>query len=269
MVIIMKIGVCAGTCDKWRVVAASDYDYIEGHLGNIMAASDEEYAEMLSIVKESGVLVETTNCFFPKGFVIYAFDPETGDAADFSEVEKNVAEYADSAFKRASALGLKVAVLGSGGNRNIPEGMKPEVADEQFTKVLKICGDAALKYGVKIAIEPLSDCNFVVTLEDAVKFAKAAAHPAVGVLNDFYHSARNGEDITTSLKAAGELIYHMHIACPEGRKMPTIEDKGVILGFCDELKKTGYDARISLEGKTQMTFDEMVRTSYEVMQLVR
>ncbi len=35
------------------------------------------------------------------------------------------------------------------------------------------------------------------------------------------------------------------------------------------LKKAGYDGRISIEGRTQLTFDEMVRTSYEVMQLVR
>lgn len=265
----MKIGVCTNDYKNWSVIGSSGYDYIEGNLSKIASATDEEYADMVFEHKACGVDIETTNLFFSKEIVIYSFDPETGDAADFSEVEKNVAEYAEKAFKRASALGLKLAVLGSGGTRKIPEGMKPEVADEQFTKVLRICGDIAQKYGIKIAIEPLSDCNFVVTLEDAVKFAKAANHPAVGVLNDFYHSARNGEDITTTLKNAGDLLYHMHIACPEGRKMPTIDDKDVILGLCDELKKTGYDARISLEGKTQMTFEDMVRTSYEVMQLVR
>ncbi len=266
----MKIGVCITDYKKWNIVGASGYDYIEGNLGNITSASEEEYADILHAAKESGVDVETTNCFFPKGFMIYAFDPATGEGtAEFADVLKNVAEYVDRAFSRVVPMGLKVAVLGSAANRKVPEGMKPEAAAAQFTEVLKACGDAALKYGVKIAIEPLSDCNLVVTLADAVKFAKAADHPAVGVLNDFYHSARNSEDITTSLKNAGELLYHMHIACPEGRKMPTIDDKDIILGFCDELKKTGYDARISIEGKSELPFDEMVRTSYEVMQLVR
>ena len=266
----MKIGVCVTDYQTWPIVGAGGYDYIEGNLGHIAAASDEEYAEIVKAAKESGIPVETTNCFFPRGFALYAFDPVTGEGTDeFADVLKNVAEYADKAFSRVVPLGLKVAVLGSGGNRKLLPGIKPEVAEAQFIEVLKVVGDVADKYGIKIAIEPLSDCNFIVTLAEGMKFVKAANHPAVGILNDFFHSAANGEDITTSLKDAADMLYHMHIACPESRKMPTIDDKDIIFELCDELKKTGYDARISLEGKSELPFEEMIITSYEVMKLVR
>ena len=175
----MKIGVCVTDYKRWSIVGASGYDYIEGNLGVIASATDEEYADMLEVASKCGVPVETTNCFFPKGLVLYAFDPATGEGTDaFADVLKNVAEYVDKALARVVPMGLKVAVLGSAANRKLPEGIKPEVAEAQFTEVLKVAGDVAAKHGVKIAIEPLSDCNLVVTLADAMKFAKAADHPS-------------------------------------------------------------------------------------------
>ena len=41
----MKIGVCANY-DRWGIVAAAGYDYVEGNFSKIARATEEEFEEM-------------------------------------------------------------------------------------------------------------------------------------------------------------------------------------------------------------------------------
>ncbi len=254
----MKIGVCSSDPKQFKHIADCGYDYIEMNFALIARASDEEFAEMKAGIAECGLLAEATNGHFPGDFKLYSYG-ENGDAADFSEVEKRVREYNERGFARASELGIRVAVVGSGGARKIPEGMKQAVAEEQFARVLEICGEVAAKYGAEIVIEPLNrnETNFINSLEDGIRMCKKVDHPSVFVLNDFYHSNIENEPIE-SLAHAEKLLKHVHI-CTFDRLCPTLDEHGAdLIPLVKALKDIGYDGRISYECIYKPDFDTAI-----------
>lgn len=245
----MRIGVCVTSPDEYRLVAENGYDYIETRFMSIVGASDEEFEVMKKAQAACGLKIEACMYYFPGTMKLYAYDPKTGEATeDFAEVEKNVREYSERGFARAAQLGLKVAVIGSGGARNIPADMKRTVAEAQFARVLEICGEVAAKYGAIVVIEPLNrgETNFINTLEDGLKVCGMVKSDHVFVLNDFYHSMKENES-TEWLAKAGRRLRHAHIANEE-RTCPTLEKDGErLLPLVKALVDAGYDGRLSYE----------------------
>ena len=72
-------------------------------------------------------------------------------------------------------------------------------------------------------------------------------HPALRLLVDFYHWARD-EDRIEDVVAAGDLLAHVHVATVPNRLGPGAEpcDLGP---FFDALQAGGYDGRVSIEAK--------------------
>ncbi len=253
----MKIGVCS-THDRWGIVAAAGYDYVEGNFSKIALASDEEFEEMKKALAASGLKMEATNGFFPGDFQLYSKD-------DFESVKKNVREYCERGFARGAALGQKVAVIGSSKARNVREDYTREEAEEQFCEVLRICGEVGAKYGVVATVEPLnaSETNFIITFADGLDIAKKTAHPNVLAMIDLYHHAVNGEPIETVDGTKGILV-HAHIARAD-RQTPTVDDAAEIDPKIEYLKKIGYDGRISLECRHVPDFETSVKNAYELL----
>lgn len=234
----MRFGVC-GKFDYFPWIEAAGYDYYEGVLSHIAAMSQEEYSALEKKLKEAKVHLEGTAVFI-KGSARLI-----GEAADFEAL----AEYADFALGRAAKLGAKFAVLGSGKARSIPEGFSREKGEAQFLQLLKICADAAQKYGMKLAIEPLcfEETNLVNTIREGLDFCKRANHPAIGVVADFFHMYMVGEDLSV-LKEAGKYLIHVHIARPDpDRGAPSMVDEAILTQWAKALKECGYQGRISLE----------------------
>ena len=67
------------------------------------------------------------------------------------------------------------------------------------------------------------------------------------------------------LKKIGDYIVHAHIANPTGRVMPEAGDNAGYEVFFDNLKKAGYNARLSLEGRIQGDFEPTMRAAYAEM----
>ena len=86
----MKIGVCANY-DRWGIIAAAGYDYVEGNFSKIARATEEEFEEMKEALAASGIKMEATNGFFPGDFQLYSKD-------NFEEIKKNVREYCERGF---------------------------------------------------------------------------------------------------------------------------------------------------------------------------
>ena len=118
----MKLGVCASP-DQLATVYAQGYDYIECNFGWLTTMSDADYEANTALVEKSPIKAEAFNCFFTGSFPLYAAD---GDQTD---ILPQVAEYCEKGFARAAAWGGKVAVIGSGGARRIPDGMTREQVD--------------------------------------------------------------------------------------------------------------------------------------------
>ena len=120
----MRIGSCS-LINEWKMIADIGYDYVETNFSRIVRLTDEEFEDAKLQLAESGLKLEACNGFFHSKFVLYAYDPETGEGTDaFADIEKEVLEYVRLGFDRVSRMGTKVVVIGSGGARTIPDGMK-------------------------------------------------------------------------------------------------------------------------------------------------
>ena len=247
----MRFGVCCTTVDYFPRIKALGYDYIEVGFATITNMEDEKFEKLAAALKENGLKAEAANGFFPGDKVL------TGPEADHSFIP----EYTEKGMKRFKALGGEVAVLGSGKARNIPEGFDFAKGEEQFIEVLRMVGDIAAKYGIKIAIEPLQakETNLINTVQQSMDIIARCGHPNVCTLADFYHVFKNGETLD-AVENAGELLIHTHLArANEDRQMPrTEEDYEACKKWANALKKCGYDARMSLEGSFKPEFTQTI-----------
>ena len=257
----MKFGVCSSH-DRWGIVAAAGYDYVEGNFSKIALATDEEFEEMKKALADSGLKMEATNGFFPGDFQLYSKD-------DFESVKKSVREYCEIGFVRGAALGQRVAVIGSSKARNIREDYTKEEAEEQFCEVLRICGEVGAKYGVVATVEPLnaSETNFIITFADGLEIARKTNHPNVLAMIDLYHHAVNGEPLST-LDGTEGILVHAHIARAD-RHTPTLDDSAELGAKIDYLKKVGYNGRISLECRHVPDFETSVKNAYALLSKYR
>ena len=247
----MRFGVCV-TVDKEPIERAKriGFDYIELPLLKLLELNDNQLEELKIMLDKIGIYAETYNCFFGNMRL-------TGDDVDMDKI----ADYAETVLKRASFLGGRVAVIGSGGQRRIPDGFDRDTAEKQFINILNVCGDIAGKYGMKIAVEPLNtlETNLINTVSECAELVAKADNKNVGVLADYYHIFMNSEGLNKVADKSTSLI-HTHLArADKDRKLPHLgrDDEAVKL-FADALKAHGYEGAISLEGH----YDEDVESDW-------
>lgn len=259
----MKLGVCTSP-DQLAAVYACGYDYIEVNFGWLTNLSDEDYAANTALVEQSPIKVEAFNCFFTGAFPLYAAD------GDQSEILPQVEAYCEKGFSRAAAWGGKVAVIGSGGARRIPDGMTREQIDPQFAKVLAVCGQVAEKYGMQVVVEPLSfhECNYIHLVPEGVELARMSGQSAVGGLVDFYHYGNNGEKLETLAESA-ELLYHSHYGRPGDRIAPQPGDEAYLADVAVALKQCPHVERMSLECGLEPDFETGLKIARPLLEGIK
>ncbi|MBO5778171.1 MAG: sugar phosphate isomerase/epimerase [Clostridia bacterium] len=259
----MKIGVCA-SADRAALLSELGYDYIELTFNQLPNMEEDRFRQQIDLLMRAGLAAESYNCFFPGDIQLYAPD------GNQDALLRRVKEYAEQGFARASRLGGKVAVMGSGWVRKIPDGMTKDEVDRQFARVLAICGEAADDFGMKIAVEPLArnECNYIHTVEEAAVLARLSRHPSVGVTIDFFHHAKNEDDLTALPKNAGYLM-HAHLARPSDRKPPNEEDADLLRAYAEMLTYCPGVERISLECAWGADFADELRRARPVMEVFK
>lgn len=259
----MKIGICAPP-EKLPLLAELGYDYFEANFSWLADLDEDTFRSKTALVEASPLRAEAFNGFFPGGMRLYSPD------GDQSDLLREIAAYCEKGFSRASAWGGKVAVIGSGYVRGIPEGMSWEETDVQFARVLAVCGEAAAKYGMAVTVEPLSrnECSYIHTVAEGAKVARMADRPAVGMMVDFYHHWKNGEDLAT-LPDNADLLIHAHYARPGDRNAPVPGDEDTLRAIADVLRLCPGIRRISLEGIYKPDFDTAVRVARPLMEVFK
>lgn len=253
----MRFGACCGT-DKLPILKKHGYDYIELNFSDIALSDGARFGEICGEIEHYGLSAECYNGFFKP-------DIKLNDGADYAFI----AEYAEKGFSRAERLGGKIAVLGSGVARKIPDGYSRDKAIEQFVRVLNICGEAAGKHGMKLAVEPLNvnETNFINTVADGMEICRLADNENVKCLVDFFHLYMNGE-AADSVKNSNGMLIHAHIARPNpDRNAPTVADMSECTAWAAALRACGYDSRISLEGGFNPDFETAVREARRVLEV--
>jgi len=248
-------GVCTGLENVPKLQAAG-YDYIELGVQRFLApqSSRADFEKNLQEAQSLKAPLYACNSFLPSSLIC------VGPAADHPAI----LSYAETAFQRAQTAGIGLIVFGSGSSRKIPDGFDPAQARQQFVQLLKKMGPIAEKYGVIIAIEPLNkkECNFINTVAEGTAIAKEASHPNIRVLADFYHMALEDES-PDSIRAAGDLLAHCHIAEKEGRRWPGAAGFD-FTGYFKALKDIHYRGRISIEGRAD-DFDRQLSEALAYM----
>ena len=259
----MKLGVCTSP-DQLATVAAEGYDYIECNFGWLTNMSEEDYEATTALVEQSPIKVEAFNCFFTGNFPLYAAD------GDQSEILPQVEAYCEKGFARAAAWGGKIAVIGSGWVRKIPDGMTKEQVDPQFARVLAVCGKVAEKYGMRVVVEPLAfqECNYIHLVSEGAELARMSGHPAVGGLVDFYHHGTNGEKLET-LPESADCLYHAHYGRPIDRVAPQPGDEAYLSDVAAALKQCPHLERMSLECGLRPDFETGLKIARPLLEEIK
>lgn len=163
-----------------------------------------------------------------------------------------VLEWANTVFKRMHQAGGRMIVFGSGGSRQLRDGWPKEKADEQFVSLLKRMGPLAKEQGITVVLEQLQEreCNYINRIREGAAIVRAAGHPHIRLLADFYHMTNMG-DTAADLESAMDVVVHVEIAEKAQRTVPGVAGEN-FRPFLRVLKERGYRGAISIEGKWEI-----------------
>ncbi len=234
----MKIGFCTGL-DRITAPQTQKFDYIEPSLNGLREIDIGKIREYAALAKEYGVKVGCFNCSLKKCDIMGAVP-----------ADEPMAVYLEDVLQKASILGAHEVVLGSGSSRNISDDIDLDLQLERYRDFVRLYSYIAGKYGIRIAIEPLNkgETNFINTVGQCLDFAQSMKLENVGVLADYYHMCVENEGVEI-FESVGDLLWHVHIANPNGRTYPASGDGCDYHGLFNALKKIGYDGGISVEAR--------------------
>jgi D-psicose/D-tagatose/L-ribulose 3-epimerase len=236
----VRVGYCTGL-KNLEAAKAAGFEYVELSATEIASLSDADFAAAAAHIKQVGIPTPTANLFLPGTLKV------TGPDVDPDRQMQHVRK----ALTRLSTLGTEIVVFGSGGARRVPEGFPKEKAFDQLVDFGRRAAREARVNGITIAVEPLrhEETNIINTAAEGLALVKAIDDPNFQLMIDFYHLASEHEDPAIVL-TAGDHIRHLHMANPHGRVFPQKWDEYDYAPFFANLKKIGYDKRISVEAST-------------------
>ena len=251
----MKLGLCTST-EKASTAFEAGADYYEiSASGELNDITDAEYETLRNKVLSD----EKIKPLSANG-LISATVRLCGPEADCEKITA----YAEKVFRRASGLGIKMLVFGSGKAREVPDGYPFDKAYSELLTAAGIFSDVAEKYGQTLALEPLrkKECNIINTVAEGADFVRKVAKNNFRLLADFYHVSESGEDFT-AIEQNSDIIAHLHISSRE-RSIIKDSDRGYISEIAALLKKINYSGAISYEGG-QSTEAQEIKHMFEIL----
>ncbi len=232
----MKFGCCI-SLEQAYIAETIGFDYLELPVRNLMPeAKERNFNPVLLKISSLKIVPEVFNLFIPPDLKI------VGDTVD----EIRLDYYIKNALRRASVIGGKIIVFGSGGARQVPENFSREIAWDQLKLFLKKVRQIARHYGIIIAVEPLNsqECNILNSVEEAWKLVKEVGEPEIKLMIDLYHLQQGGETFSRTEYLKSDLV-HVHVADSD-RRYPGSGSYDYNSFFRD-LKTLSYEQRISVE----------------------
>jgi sugar phosphate isomerase/epimerase len=234
--IIMRFGCCVEV-DQVAILAQSGYDFCELPARTVRPLDDDTAAlPALRAIAALPLRPESFNMLIPIEL------PLLGPRADRAALQG----YLGRAFTRMAQLGGRVAVLGSGGARRIPEGMPRAQALDQLAEALALAADQAGRAGVELALEHLNqrECNVFTSVAECRAFIAERGLDGLRLLADLHHMEVEREPFA-QVVASASMLAHVHVA-DGGRRAPGLGGYDYH-GFMAALREAQYDRRISAE----------------------
>lgn len=167
----------------------------------------------------------------------------TGPDADHAAV----LAFAETAFRRLASVGGQFIGFGSNTSRQIPPDWPRARADEQFIALLRAMGPLAAQHGIVVFVEQqrTAECNYLNRLDEVLHVVRAADHPHIRVLADFYHMAVMG-DTPADLARATPFVGLVELAEKQNRTLPGVAGDDFRPYFA-ALARGGYTGHIGIE----------------------
>lgn len=252
--VVVEIGVCTNFTNS-ELLKESGYSYVEEGVGRLLMPNndDEEFNKILIDLKDNPLPIYACNGFIPKE--LKSVGPDA--------VHDEILAFAETAFRRADMVGVKIIVFGSGGSRSIPDDFDRDVARLQFIDLCKRMGPIAERYGVTVVIEPLNtkECNFINSVAEGGELLKVVNHPNIQLLADIYHMKMEDEG-HESIVNYGKFIKHVHIAEKQDRAVPGTNNED-FRAYFNALEEIGYEGKLSVEARwanLQLQAPEVIKT---------
>jgi sugar phosphate isomerase/epimerase len=232
------IGVCR-SADEGPALAAGGAAYVEVSCRGWLKPDEprDAFEPALAKLRSAAVPALAANSFLPGG--LKSVGPDANHARTIA--------YAAVAFRRAEEAGIRIITFGSGASRAIPDGYARADAELQFVALLARMGPIAAQHGVTVCVEPLQkrETNMINRVSEAQRLVSAVGHPSIGITADFFHMLRENEG-AGSIRAAGPLIRHLHVAEKRERTAPG-NDGDDFRPYLEALDAIGYDGLMSIE----------------------
>ena len=256
----MRFGLCAGSLDVLRQMAAWGYDFAEIGGSTILPfENDRAFAVVRDQLGDADIPIEALAGFIP-GSV-----PIVGPSVDSGQVRG----YLETTISRAAELGVTVINWGSATSRRVPDGWPMSKAWGQIERTAELIADIAATSGVAIAVEAVNprEANILFYLIEAVNLVQTVNRSNLRLNVDYYHLCKQNEP-PEHFTAATPYLIHSHTS-DEERGFPALGEWDQ-RPFLRSLKTAGYDGRLSFEvrGALSPEFAKNARRSVHAMRVL-
>ena len=244
----MRYGYCLGadfadgnenSAKLFDYIVKAGYDYIETQLSIVAGFDEAKYEGFKKLLADRNIPCRANFLLFPHSMIL------AGDDFDINVIKT----HAKKVLAVAAEFGSETVVFGNGGSRAVKEGMDRDKVYAQMVEIIAAVDPICGEFGVDVVVEPLNfkESNMINSFTDGVNLVKDAGAKHVGVLCDWYH-VRMNDQTADDIIGNEKYLKHLHIARPQGRKIPSPDDEiSEYANFAEVIKRVGYGNKISIE----------------------
>lgn len=254
------LGVCTSSVQEVEALKQIGFDFVESGVNWSLKPQldDEQFAPELKKLRSFALPIRSCNGLLPKELRLTGPQERLRHQAAIDHIL--------IAAQRATSLGVKVLVLGSGRARNAPENYDIEQARQQFIEFCRLAGAAIAHLDVIIALEPLNkrEANYLNSVAEGIEMIDTIAHPRIQLLADIYHMMVEKEP-PEAIRKAGARLVHCHVAELEGRKYPGHKNED-LRPYYRALRDIDYRLGLSCEcGWPKQEREKAWQTAYDTL----
>ncbi len=214
-------------------------------LANVAACGVEAIEPWFSFIEQAGVEFAPALRDSPVKMRSVCDDPRRYLGIRDATHAERLAE-ALRALDSYAALGAET-VISIGVFGPAQEGHQWNAEADTYVEVLQRLGEHAAQAGMNLVIECLNryETHFINTLAQGGAIARRVDLPNVKIMADFFHMNLEEADMVGSMRAAGDLLAHVHLA-DSNRFVPGRGHTDFAPGL-DYLKESGYDGVLAME----------------------
>lgn len=258
----MKIGGFGRIAD-YEGIQAAGFDYAELDLPEIESLSQEEFDAFCRKVQQAGFPVLSGSRALPIAqpwFFTEDYDLEAWRG------------YMENACARAKALGMKKIIIGNGKARWLVDETSIQKEDN-FIRLLAVFSEICAKNGLEMILEPLGPeySNYINTLPEAVRVAKAAGNANLFIMADMRHMVRGGESYSHIAECA-DYLHHFHIDNPEtfpARPWPQAEDGFDYAPYLNAIRAIAPEGDLTVEADYPADWTAAYKKAMTVLEVVK